>query len=89
MSKKIQIFYSDYCFACHEAMDFFKKNNLEFISYKVTWDKNGELIDSKNSRKMKKWCGDNVDTVPQIIIDGKLIGNYGALTKLIEKGTFF
>lgn len=82
--KKIEIFYSPMCWACHEAMDYFSGRGLEYDSYEVAW-KGEELQNSENARELQRRCG-NVDFVPQIFIDGKHIGGWRKLSEMIESG---
>lgn len=72
------------CGLCHEAMDFFRGKEIAFESFEVFW-KDGELVDDDNGRELKRRIGD-VEFVPQVFIDGKSIGGWKNISKLIETG---
>jgi glutaredoxin 3 len=56
---KVEIYTGNDCHFCHEAMDFFKENNIEYTEFNVS--------ENKEARKflMKK----GVMSVPFIVID--------------------
>lgn len=80
----IQIFFSKMCWACHEAMDFFRSRGIDYEAREVSW-KGDNLVDSENATELQKLCG-HVETVPQIFIDGKHIGGWKNLSDLIDSG---
>ena len=84
MMPKIEIFFSQMCGLCHEAMDFFRERGLTFDAYEVHW-KGNELVDSENARELKRRVPD-VEFVPQIFIDGRYIEGYRSLEELIKTG---
>ena len=84
---RVEIFYAQMCGLCHEAMDYFRQNGIEFDSYEVKWG-GEEFEDSENTRRMYELCGEKVDFVPQIFIDGKHIPGWRKLSELIESGEF-
>ena len=81
---KIEIFFSQMCGLCHEAMDFFRERELPFESYEVHW-KGEDLLDSENAQELKRRVP-NVEFVPQIFIDGHHIEGYRSLHELIKTG---
>ena len=81
---KIEIFYSQMCGLCHEAMDFFKGRDLPFDSFEVQW-RGEDLVDSEHARELKRRVPD-VSFVPQIFIDGRHIAGYRTLEELIRTG---
>jgi len=83
----IEIFYADICGLCHKAMDFFRSRNLLFTAREVFWV--GEkFVDSESTREMYQRCGQTVDFVPQIFVNGKHISGWRKLEPMIESGEF-
>jgi len=80
----VEIYYSQMCGLCHEAMDYFKQNNIDFNAYEVEW-KNDGWVDSENSRRMSRHCGE-VSFVPQFLINGKHIEGWKTLKPMIDSG---
>lgn len=72
--KKVEIYTVDYCPYCKKALAYLKEHNIEF--------KNIDITD--NETKMREQIGKTYNisgrvTVPQIIVDGKLLGGYNDL----------
>lgn len=87
MSKSIEIYYCSICGLCTKAIDFFRSRNLDFHAYAVEWDKETErFVDSENTREMYRLCGEEVDFVPQMFIDGTHIAGWRKLEPMIESG---
>lgn len=85
----IDIFYAQMCGMCHKAMDALTERGIPFRSHEVKWDSEaGEFEDSENSREMYRRCGEKVDVVPQIFINGKHVAGWRGLEPLIESGEF-
>lgn len=82
---KIEIFFSQLCGGCHDAMDYFRGRGLPYESYEVKWEPGGRLADGENEQELRRRCGD-VDFVPQIFVDDKHVGGWLALSALIENG---
>ena len=80
----IEIFFSQMCGLCHEAMDFFRARGLEFEAFEVQWQ-GEELADSEHARDLKRRVPD-VSFVPQIFVDGRHIAGYRSLEELIRTG---
>jgi glutaredoxin len=78
----VEIFYSDMCSSCHDAMDYFRGRGIPYRAYPIQWTSSG-MVDSEASRDLRSRCGD-VDFVPQIFINGRHIGGWTALSELIE-----
>lgn len=85
----IEIFYSEVCGLCHKAMDYFRSRNLPFTAREVVWDEEADaFVDSGNAREMYERCGDAVDFVPQIFVNGHHIPGWRTLEPMIENGAF-
>jgi glutaredoxin len=82
---KVEIFYAEMCGLCHEAMDYFKAQGIDFEAYEVTWT-GEDWEDSEHAREMRRRCGPDVDFVPQIFVDGKHIPGWKTLSAMIESG---
>jgi cytidine deaminase len=83
----IDLFYADVCGLCHKAIAYFRERNLKIQTYEVLWDQaNDRFHDSANSRTMMERCGETVDFVPQIFINGHHIKGWRALEPLIASG---
>jgi glutaredoxin 3 len=75
--KKIEIYTKSYCPYCHRAKDLLQSKKARFIEYDVTSDPAGEQEMRRRSGRM---------TVPEIFIDGRLIGGCDDLMALEERG---
>lgn len=82
---KVEIYYAQMCGLCHKAMDYFREKGIPFDAYEVKWKGDG-WEDSENAREMRRRCGDDVDFVPQIFINGRHIKGWKTLSVLIESG---
>ncbi|MAF35626.1 NrdH-redoxin [archaeon] len=78
MSKKVTIFTTPTCHFCHEAKDYFKKNNITFDEHDVS-------TDAKSRDEMIKETGSMA--VPVIKIGDKTIIGFdkGAIEKALEE----
>ena len=81
---RIEIFYSQLCGACHEAMDYFTGRSIAFESYEVEW-RDGDWVDDENGRRFKAYFG-TADFVPQIMIGDRHVKGWRELSALIESG---
>ena len=81
---KIEIFYSQLCGACHDAMDYFTARDTPFDSFEVKW-KDGDWVDDENGRRFKSHFGD-ADFVPQLMIGDRHVRGWKELSALIESG---
>ncbi|MDP6490738.1 MAG: hypothetical protein QGH42_11395 [Kiritimatiellia bacterium] len=81
---KIEIYYSQLCGACHDAMDYFKGRGIPFESYEVKW-REGDWADDDNGRRFKARFG-TADFVPQMMIGDRHIKGWKELSALIESG---
>jgi glutaredoxin len=73
------------CDLCHKAMDYFRERGIPVDAYELKWKGDG-WEDSENARELKRRCGEDVDFVPQIFIDGRHIPGWKTLSELIETG---
>ncbi|MFP6904977.1 MAG: glutaredoxin domain-containing protein [Verrucomicrobiota bacterium] len=84
---QIDIYYAEVCGLCHKAMDFFRSRELEFTAYEVEWDAEADaFVDGENTRAMMRRCGEDLDFVPQIFINGTHIAGWRKLEPMIESG---
>lgn len=60
---KVEIFTSENCGFCHEAKDFFKENNIDYIEHNI----------SEDAEAKKTLIKKGFRSVPVISIDGKEI----------------
>jgi glutaredoxin-related protein len=68
-------------------MDFFRSRELEFTAYEVEWDAEADaFVDGENTRAMMRRCGEDMDFVPQIFINGTHIAGWRTLEPMIESG---
>ena len=81
---QVEIFYSQMCSLCHEAMDYFRAQGIPFEAYEIHWGKAGVVPDD-NGQEFIRRCGD-LDFVPQIFIDGSHIKGWHEMSQLIETG---
>jgi glutaredoxin 3 len=74
---KIEIYTKNYCPYCHRAKELLDIKGVPFVEYDITDDpgKETEML-QRSGRK----------TVPEIFIDGTLIGGCDDLFSLDEKG---
>lgn len=83
----ITIYYAEVCGLCHKAINWFRERDLSFFAHEVEWDKEAErFVDSENTRAMYEACGEEVDFVPQIFINGRHIPGWKTLEPMIESG---
>ena len=89
MPADIEVFYAQMCDLCHKAMDYFDEQGLPYKKYEVQWDSaNNSWKDSENARLMYERCGEEVDFVPQIFVNGKHIKGWTSLGQMIASGAF-
>ena len=89
MNTEIEIYYCSVCGLCTKAIDFLRSRNLDFAAYAVEWDSEADAFrDSPNAREMFDRCGETVDFVPQIFINGKHVAGWRKLEPMIESGEF-
>jgi hypothetical protein len=81
---RIEVYYSQLCGACHEAMDYFGGRGIPYESYEVKWI-NGDWDDDDNGRRFKERFG-TADFVPQILIGDLHVKGWKELSALIESG---
>jgi GrxC family glutaredoxin len=74
----IEIFTTTSCPYCRNAKDFFNDRNIEFKEFIID-------LDEKSHELMKKRAP-GAKTVPQIFINGELIGGYDDLMALNDEG---
>jgi len=74
--KQIEIYTKNYCPYCKRAMELLRIKGVDFIEYDVTNDK-------KKEQEMRTRSGR--ETVPEIFIDGELVGGCSDLFDLDEK----
>lgn len=84
MPPRIEIFYSELCGACHEAMDYFAGREIPFSSYEVKW-RDGGWVDDENGRRFKRHFGD-AEFVPQLMIGTRHVKGWKELSALIASG---
>lgn len=82
---KVVIFSQTTCGYCQLAKEIFDQNNIKYQIVELNVDENCPKNDCKLLRQvLVKQTG--LRTVPQIFINGKLIGGYTELNNLAEKG---
>ena len=74
--KAIEVYVTHYCPYCHAAIKLLKSKGLDFIIHDIT--------DPEKKIALKENTG--WQTVPQIFIDGQLIGGYQELMELDQQG---
>lgn len=85
----IDIYYAQMCGLCHQAMDYLTGRGIPFNAHEVKWDPEaGAFEDSETSRELYRRCGETVDVVPQIFINGRHVAGWRGLEPLIESGEF-
>ncbi|MBI2500665.1 MAG: glutaredoxin 3 [Deltaproteobacteria bacterium] len=72
----IKIYTTNNCPYCHAAKDLFRSKGLAFEEIDVSGDEAFDNLVKETGRR----------TVPQIFIDGKLIGGFQELVELDRKG---
>lgn len=75
--KKVEIYTKSYCPYCKRAKELLRIKGVEFTEYDVTTD----LVKEQEMRRRS-----GRDTVPEIFVDGKLLGGCDDLFDLDEKG---
>ncbi|MBI2083390.1 MAG: glutaredoxin [Deltaproteobacteria bacterium] len=73
---KIKVYTAHYCSYCRAAKDLLTSKKLPFEEIDVSADEEFDALVEKTGWK----------TVPQIFIDGKLIGGFEELKKLDQQG---
>ena len=73
----IIVYGKDYCPYCRAAKQFFTKNNYPFTYFEVS-------DDESKYEDMLKLTGGAPKTVPQIIINGQVVGGYDNLMNLVK-----
>ncbi|MBI2337122.1 MAG: glutathione S-transferase N-terminal domain-containing protein [Deltaproteobacteria bacterium] len=74
--KVVEIYVTQYCPYCHAAIKLLKSKGLNFTVHDVS--------DSEKKLALKEKTG--WQTVPQIFIDGQMIGGYQELMELDQQG---
>lgn len=75
--RKVEIYTKSYCPFCQRAKELLRIKGVPFIEHDVTTDPLGE-------RQMRERSGR--ETVPEIFVDGVLLGGCAELFELDEKG---
>lgn len=75
--KKVEIYTKSYCPYCNRAKELLRIKGVEFIEHDVT-------TDPVKEQEMRRRSGR--DTVPEIFVEGSLIGGCDDLFDLDEKG---
>ncbi len=73
---QIEIYTTSYCPFCDAAKQLLKSRGLDFTEINVDDPKKKEALKNKTGWR----------TVPQIFIEGKLIGGYQELAEMDQKG---
>ncbi len=73
----VEIYTKSYCPYCHRAKELLRIKNISFVEYDVTRDPEKEA-------EMRRRSGRS--TVPEIFIDGRLVGGCDDLFALDERG---
>ena len=76
----IDIYTSSTCPYCTKAKKLFKSLNLEYREHNIDFDFDGMC------EELSLMFGKQLQTVPQIIVNGKLIGGYSDLEVLHKNG---
>ncbi|RMF43319.1 MAG: glutaredoxin 3 [Deltaproteobacteria bacterium] len=74
---KVEIYTKNYCPYCHRAKELLRIKNVPFTEYDVTHDPEKETEMRQRSGRV---------TVPEIFIDGRLVGGCDDLFDLDERG---
>jgi glutaredoxin 3 len=75
--KKVEIYTKSYCHYCKRAKELLRIKGVEFTEYDVT-------TDPVKEQEMRRRAGR--ETVPEIFVDGNLLGGCDDLFDLDEKG---
>jgi glutaredoxin 3 len=75
--KRVEIYTKSYCPFCQRAKELLRIKGVAFVEHDVTADPEGE-------RQMRLRSGR--DTVPEIFVDGRLVGGCSELFELDERG---
>lgn len=73
----VEIYTKSYCPYCHRAKELLRIKNISYVEYDVTHDPDKEA-------EMRRRSGRK--TVPEIFVDGRLIGGCDDLFDLDERG---
>jgi len=85
----IDVYYAEVCGLCHKAMDYLSSRDLEFTAKEVIYDSVAdEFVDSDITKEMYERCGEKVEFVPQIFVNGTYVGGWRKLESMIENGEF-
>lgn len=76
---EIKMYTVDYCPYCKKAKKYFDETGLEYTNIDLT-------TESKMRDIIEKVTDGASKTVPQIFINGKLIGGWSDIEKLIKSG---
>ncbi len=77
MSKRVVIYTTNYCPYCRAAKDLLRVKNVAFEEVDLTHDDPArEKVAALSGRQ----------TVPQIFVDGRSIGGYDDLVRLVAEG---
>jgi glutaredoxin 3 len=82
---KVVIFSQTTCGYCQLAKDLLDSVKIEYKTIELNVDSNCPKDDCKSLRRVLI-SQTNMKTVPQIFINGRLIGGYTELNNLVEKG---
>lgn len=77
-AKKVEIYTASYCPYCQAAKRLLRSNGIAFEEIDVTED-------DAMREKLVRMTGGR-ETVPQIFVDGRSVGGYDDLVKLIQEG---
>jgi glutaredoxin 3 len=77
--KKVTVYTAPSCPYCVRAKELLKRRSIPFEEIFVSWD------DEAAWEAMKKRSG-GMKTVPQIYVDGKLVGGFTELAALDQSG---
>lgn len=75
--KKVEIYTKSYCPYCHRAKELLHIKGVPFTEHDITIDPAGEQEMRQRSQR---------ETVPEIFVDGKLLGGCTELFELDEEG---
>ena len=85
----IEIYHARICGLCHKALAFFEERGLPVRAYEVEWDEAADrFVDSEYTREMYRRCGEEIDFVPQIFLNGHHIPGWRTLEPMIASGDF-
>lgn len=74
---RVEIYTADYCGYCHQAKQLLDRKGIQYIEVRVDLDatKRTEMLERTGRR-----------TIPQILIDGELIGGFDDLWSQEQSG---